>query len=250
MLASLQMELKTENNDFIPYQKAVILQGILMEQVEAEYAAKLHEPGLHPYSQRVISQNGRNIWTVCTTNREAYQELILPLESDGFTGFYMEDDDWKVSVVQKQLLKIGKSEFMDNYYFQDSDRYIQVAFQTPTAFKSQEEYVRMPTLQLIYQSLMKKYDAASEDETVESEEVLEQLLKYSRIVQYQLHSCSYSVHGKRIPAFMGQIKIRINGPQAMVNFLNLLFHFGEYAGIGIKTAMGMGAIRITEGRKR
>lgn len=108
----------------------------------------------------------------------------------------------------------------------------------------------MPTLQLIYQSLMKKYDAASEDETVESEEVLEQLLKYSRIVQYQLHSCSYSVHGKRIPAFMGQIKIRINGPQAMVNFLNLLFHFGEYAGIGIKTAMGMGAIRITEGRKR
>ena len=96
---------------------------------------------------------------------------------------------------------------------------------------------------------MKKYDVASEDETVESEEVLEQLLESSRIAQYQLHSCSYSVHGKRIPAFMGQMKIRVSGPQAMVNFLNLLFHFGEYAGVGIKTAMGMGAVKLTEGRK-
>ncbi|TGY97287.1 CRISPR-associated endoribonuclease Cas6 [Petralouisia muris] len=249
MLANLKMELKTEENDFIPYQKAVILQGILMEQVREEYAAKLHVTGLHPYSQSITNLNGRNIWNICTANEEAFQEIMLPFQEERFSDFYMEDDKWKVSVVQKQLFKIEKKEFMEQYYFENSDRYIQVSFQTPTAFKSQGEYVCMPTLQLIYQSLMKKYDAASDDETVESGEVLEQLLEYSRIVQYQLRSSSYSVHGKRIPAFMGQMKIKVSGPQAMVNFLNLLFHFGEYTGIGIKTAMGMGAVKLIEGRK-
>ena len=249
MLADLQMELKTKNNDFIPYQRAVALQSILMEQVDAEYAGRLHEPGLHPYCQSVANQNGRNIWNIRTANQEAFQEIILPLYEDSFTKFLILDNHWDVSVVQKQLVKIGKNEFMDKYYFEDSDRYIHVSFQTPTAFKSQGEYVCIPTLPLMYQSLMKKYDAASEDETVESEEVLEQLLEYSRIVQYQLHSCSYFIHGTRIPAFLGQMKIKISGPQAMVNFLNLLFHFGEYVGIGIKTAMGMGAIRLIEGRK-
>lgn len=249
MLANLQMELKTKNNDFIPYQKAVVLQSILMEQVRVEYAGKLHESNLHPYCQSVSNQNGRNIWNICTANQEAFREIMIPLHEDGFSKFLMEDDNWEVTIVQKQLVKIGKNEFMDKYYFKDSDRYIHVSFQTPTAFKSQGEYVCIPTLLLMYQSLMKKYDAAFEDETVESGEVLEQLLTYSRIVQYQLHSCRYSVHGIRIPAFMGQMKIKVNGPQAMVNFLNLLFHFGEYVGIGIKTAMGMGAIRLTEGRK-
>lgn len=249
MLANLQMELQTENNDFIPYQKAVVLQGILMEQVPEGCARKLHESGLRPYSQSVIHQNGKNIWRISAANQEAFREIILPLQEERFSDFYMEDDKWKVTVAAKQLQKIEKNEFMDQYYFKDADRYLQVSFQTPTAFKSQGEYICMPTLRLMYQSLMKKYDAASEDETVESEEVLEQLLESSRIAQYQLHSCSYSVHGKRIPAFMGQMKIRVSGPQAMVNFLNLLFHFGEYAGVGIKTAMGMGAVKLTEGRK-
>ncbi len=76
-----------------------------------------------------------------------------------------------------------------------------------------------PNLAADVQSLMKKYGAASEDAAVESEEVLEQLLEYSRIVQYQLHSCSYFVHGTRMPAFLGQMKIKTSGPQAMVDFL-------------------------------
>ena len=92
MLADLQMELKTKNNDFIPYQRAVALQSILMEQVDAEYAGRLHEPGLHPYCQSVANQNGRNIWNIRTANQEAFQEIILPLYEDSFTKFLIEDN--------------------------------------------------------------------------------------------------------------------------------------------------------------
>ena len=34
----------------------------------------------------------------------------------------------------------------------------------------------------------------------------------------------------------------------MVNFANLLFRFGTYSGVGIKTALGMGAIGIGKER--
>ena len=35
----------------------------------------------------------------------------------------------------------------------------------------------------------------------------------------------------------------------MARYARLLFRFGEYAGVGIKTAMGMGALRIKEAKK-
>lgn len=244
MFAKLQLELRTEKDDFIPYQKAVILQGILMEQIGNAYASRLHESKLHPYCQSVIHRNGKNIWEICTTNAEAYQGILLPLQDSGFCHFFLQDNQWEVDVLGKEMQQMAKSEFMDQYYFKDAGRYLNIEFCTPTAFKRQGQYVFIPELRLIYQSLMKKYSASSEDEAAEDEDVLEQLLEHSRVVQYRLQSCSYSLHGVRLPAFLGQLSIRVNGPQAMANFLHMLFRFGEYAGVGIKTAMGMGKIRV------
>ncbi|MDE7307747.1 MAG: CRISPR system precrRNA processing endoribonuclease RAMP protein Cas6, partial [Lachnospiraceae bacterium] len=74
--------------------------------------------------------------------------------------------------------------------------------------------------------------------------------EYSEIVQYQLKSIFYCIGKNKIPAFIGQITVKVNGPQLMVNFANLLFRFGEYSGIGIKTAMGMGNIKLLERDKK
>ncbi len=122
MLARLEMELRTKGNDFIPYQKAVILQSILMGQVGEPYANILHESKRHSYCQSVINQNGKNIWEICTTDKEAFQRIILPLQDVSFNRFFMEDTKWEVTVAQKQLLQKAKNEFMDQYYFQNADR--------------------------------------------------------------------------------------------------------------------------------
>ena len=44
----------------------------------------------------------------------------------------------------------------------------------------------------------------------------------------------------------------MHGTSTMVNFANMLFRFGTYSGIGIKTSLGMGSFKILkdEGRKR
>ena len=83
-----------------------------------------------------------------------------------------------------------------------------------------------------------------------SEDTLEQLTNSTEIVDYNLRSLRFGLEGVRIPSFLGKIRIRIHGSQTMINFANLLFHFGNYSGIGIKTALGMGSVRITEQRRK
>jgi CRISPR-associated endoribonuclease Cas6 len=176
-------------------------------------------------------------------NDDAFRNIANALLNPDFTEFKIEHNDIKVSIVQKQIKSISEDDFMEKYYFNDADRFMRIRFCTPTSFKSQGQYIYYPDLRLIYQSLMNKYDAAA-DEIVYSEEVLEQLEQFSRITQYNLKSCNYHIGSVKIPAFTGQITVRVNGPQTLANFASLLFHFGEYSGVGIKAAMGMGNISI------
>ena len=48
----------------------------------------------------------------------------------------------------------------------------------------------------------------------------------------------------RIPAFVGNIRIKIKGTIASKNLINLLLDFGTYSGVGLKTSLGMGGIDI------
>lgn len=246
MLAKLEMILETEEKESMSYQKAVLLQSILMSQISQEYAQSMHESGLHPYSQSITIKEEKNVWCVTTMNTEAYRQIINPLLSKEFEEFFLEHEQCKVCVKAKTVLEIAKNQMVETYYFEDAPRYIEIGIMTPTAFKSQNKYVFYPELRLIYQSLMNKYEAASEDETMQSQELLEQLILNTEIAQYNLRSCYYFIGKVKIPAFMGRIKLKINGPQTLVNFANLLFRFGEYSGIGIKTAMGMGNIKMIE----
>ena len=54
------------------------------------------------------------------------------------------------------------------------------------------------------------------------------------------------MEGVRIPGFQGEVTIKINGPQQMVNMAWMLAEFGTYSGVGIKTSLGMGGMMILE----
>jgi CRISPR/Cas system endoribonuclease Cas6 (RAMP superfamily) len=44
--------------------------------------------------------------------------------------------------------------------------------------------------------------------------------------------------------------LRLHGPDTLARYVRFLLRFGEYSGVGIKTAIGMGGIRIKEGRTK
>jgi CRISPR-associated endoribonuclease Cas6 len=248
MLAELKLKLDVVDQK-IGYYQSSNLQGVLMEHINSDYASVLHGQKWNPYSQNITGKDEEVVWTIQTLNQEAYEKIIKPLEADAFTQFRLEKKDMTVKILDKKLKVRSKKELLEEFYQKPAERYLNIEFVTPTAFKSNGRYVIIPEPRYIYQSLMNKYSAASDGEMeMFDTETLDQLTESSEIAQYRLKSTGFPMEGVRIPSFKGELSIRIRGNDTMARYARFLVQFGEYSGVGIKTAMGMGAIRRMERR--
>ena len=108
-------------------------------------------------------------------------------------------------------------------------------------------YVNYPDIRLLLQSLMNKYSAASGNLEMFDEETLKQLTECVSVPAYQLRSARFPLEGVKIPSFLGRMTLQVRGSGTMARYIRLLARFGEYSGAGIKTGMGMGALRMQEG---
>ncbi len=248
MLSELVLELETSKK--IDCRKSSVFQSILLEKSGSEYAAKMHEINLRPYSQYIFYNNstGRVFWNVKTTSEEAFQNLIVPLQDNSFQNMKIEHDDIFVQIINKKLKTLPLSNLFQDFYTKSTDRNIRIRFLTPTAFKQNGQYIIYPDIRLFYQSLMRKCSAVSDKFDFMDEDTLDQLVQYSKIVRYKLKSTNYPMSSVKIPAFIGEIQLKINGPALLCNFVHVLLEMGEYLGVGIKAAMGMGAIEIIDRR--
>lgn len=135
-------------------------------------------------------------------------------------------------------------------FFGECARYITIRFKTPTAFKKDGKYLFHPTVWHIFKSLTNKFDACSFDSEIGFQKNLEDIEKYVEIIKYSLKSTFFYLESIKIPAFVGTVTLKIGGPQQLVNLIHLLLRFGEFSGVGIKCAMGMGAIKILERKEQ
>ena len=220
-----------------------------MELLPSEYADYLHLSRLNPYTQHLEYRDGSWYWVICGLNKDAIQIILLDTLWK-IEYIEIKKRNMQIAVVQKNYVETSYQELMDHFYEQESSPYIQIHFMSPTAFKQRGKYVFYPDLHSIYQSLMNKYDAAARDECMLDEDTLEQLTEKSQIIRYDLKSVYFYLEGVKIPSFIGKITIKMHGTRTMTNFANMLFEFGEYAGVGIKTSLGMGCIQKIRERGR
>jgi CRISPR-associated endoribonuclease Cas6 len=245
-MTKITLDLITFSGKKSSFSMSSLFQGALMEQTDPSFAEKMHETGLHPYSQYLQFRENQVIWTVSALNREAKEHLISKLESDDFQSVFIRDHQETFSIVEKQIRSISYEKLIRKYYLGQCSHILKLAFVTPTSFKSNGRYQLFPSAKLIFQSLMMKYDQASGDSSIYSEEMVHEFEQYSEIVGYRLKSISFSMEGVRIPSFIGTVTIRIHGPQQLANVAWMLAAYGEYSGIGIKTGAGMGGLQIIE----
>ena len=243
MYARLQLELKGEN---LSYRKSSNFHGVLMEQIDSDYAAKLHGNTVHPYSQFVTEIDGKMIWTVNTLNEEAYDKILVPLMK--LKTFQLKND-LAVSVQSMNMTKTTDEELMSRFYNEKADRSITVNFLMPTAFKQNGRYICYPDFSLLYGSLMRKYRAVMEMDSEIDQDTLEQLVAGSELTRYRLWTERFPMEGINLTGYRGTMGIRLHGTDTMAAYVRMLMEFGEYSGIGIKTSLGMGAIQIGRYKK-
>lgn len=247
ILAELKLELKANTEEKIGYLQSSLFQGVLMESINKNYAETVHQTGLHPYSMSVSNRDGL-VWTIRTINDDAYYNIIEPLLTPQFKSFELKKVI-TVEVTNKSITTISYEDLMKSFNSDSTDKYIKVSFESPTAFKSNDVYVFMPDVRLVFGSLMRKYSAASSDTEMTDEETLQYIIDHTVIQDYKIKSTRFHIEGTKIPAFVGDVTFRFRGTDTMARYARLLLEFGEYSGVGIKCGMGMGSIRIIREEK-
>lgn len=234
--------IKLEKKEGLNQNIGSLLQGVIMEKLEGEYAQKLHNSDLNPYSQNVIFRESYIQWTICTMTKEAREKIALRFLADTDQEIKLEHKHITLKILSKELQEISYEELMEQTYFGQCSSYLNLNFESPTAFKVMGKYQNYPTIGHIFQSLLHKYDAVSGETKIFSDELLKEIEEYTYVKHYNLRSTVFHLEGVRIPSFKGTVTIKLNGPQMFINLMHMLAVFGEYSGVGIKASIGMGRL--------
>lgn len=221
-----------------------LFHGFLMETISSDYAEELHDSELHPYSQYIDKQDNDLYWVINCTNSKSAENIISKLLHKDYVSLKKLDTELKI--IDKIYEEISYEDLIRSFYREDASRFITIRIKTPMSFKSNGEYCIFPDIRKIYKSLMNKYDASMKDSenNLFDIDTLEELSEKTKIIRYNLRSAKFPLEGITVPSFVGSITLKINAPQSLVNFANLLFKFGEFSGVGIKNSIGMGAISL------
>lgn len=243
MICRLEILLKTE--DKLSYQMGTAFHGALMELISEETADILHTSQLHPYSQYLERRDDGWYWVITTLSRELSKQIIY----DGILsceGMKLKKTGIKVGFYEKQLCEVSMETLSERMYSENVPQYINLEFITPASFKQDGRYLFYPDIRAMYISLLNKYGAAQPEQNVRDEDLLEELVRNTRISRYNLRSVLYHVESGKVPSFIGTLSLRLSGTQTIKSFADFLFHLGEYSGIGIKGGLGMGGMRISD----
>lgn len=242
MLAKIVLELKSNSRKITP-DFGSIMQGVLMENISMEYAEQLHEPGYHPYSQ-FLECGQRIYWHIAVMGEEPYEKLLLPLAEESFQDFHIRKKNMFVEIIGKEVAIIEDEKLFETCVGDTVNRKIVVRFVSSTAFKNGQYYNVMPSMELLYRSIMKKYVIASNYTANMDEELLSDLIDNTIVTEYKLSSKSFALNGKKVPGFLGTIVLDIKGSEALLYYARFLWRIAEYSGIGIKCGIGMGGVIV------
>ena len=94
------------------------------------------------------------------------------------------------------------------------------------------------------QSLITRWGICFPDMPLDDAEALEAMLRGLHIVDYRLQTLRHPLKQTRIPSFVGRIVLEARLPAPLMEVFKTLYCFAPYAGLGIKTALGMGGVQV------
>ncbi|MEQ9666843.1 CRISPR-associated endoribonuclease Cas6 [Coleofasciculus sp. G2-EDA-02] len=125
----------------------------------------------------------------------------------------------------------------------DSDRQIHFSFCTPTAFRQSNYDCALPTRELVFNSLIKRWNRYSGLELPKS--ILEPIFPSFFDIRTEIVTDSRST----FIGCIGAMNFRLLGKvdPLSIKQINALANFALYSGVGRKTPMGMGMVRRIRG---
>lgn len=205
----------------------------LLRQLPADISDKIHKGNL-------ISQytKGKS-WHLTVFDDSVASDIRINPE------YFLVKHNKKLHVEDMSKFCINEREYCKNMLIDcDLKNEATMLFQTGTAFRSNGEYVNIPNVHFIMQSLLNKWNKYMPESRLNDIDVLQELEKNVVLSRYKLQSQLFSIKGVHIPSFVGQATIKLRGNEPFNRIVNMLLVFGSYSGVGIKTSLGMGGVKV------
>jgi CRISPR-associated endoribonuclease Cas6 len=221
-----------------------LLHGLLyarMKQVDPVASAKVHEQKNTPFSLCYQQSAGRvcltlNVWD------ETLREIIPQAFSVGAMVEISQTSAWieDVTIVRE----FDRGTHLENSPLASSPRQrFRLEFLTPTCFKSSGQIMLFPEGRRIIESLYRSMPGSALNN---HKEQIRELSAVILPLAYQLQTKSFSGGNYRFNGFTGYCEYSVARSISRGNWqmLQLLLAVAPYSGVGYKTAMGMGAVKV------
>lgn len=242
MLTLVETELRLPDGVLLNQSFGSLFHGALIGALDQEWAERLHEQNIRPYSQCLFVKEGEPYWRLAALTEEAFDHILCPLMEK--KSMYIEQKGYEVRLGDFHIIQEDSFQGLEERFWTGTDKvhHIDLEFLTSASFKKNGEYMIFPELPLVWNSLIRKWNAYSDSMVLGEEQLGEKLAQSMYMTDYRLHTHPFSVEGRRIRAFRGMIRLGLFRNDVTPRMTAMLSAFAPYAGIGIKTALGMGAV--------
>lgn len=243
MITKIKIELDIPNQIQVRYMGSV-LHGVLMEYLPNDVAEQLHHNFAYsPLKQRIYLEDNKSIWEIVSMSEELSKTLIYVFSTEN--NFYLKHYQESIKLKQFNVEKFSINEMMSSYLGEESlTKFIKIKILTPMSFKSNQRYMVFPDMKKFFRSIMVQCDAFFNEYDMYDRETLEFLSENVFIVDYRMKSSRFNLERVKIPSFLGEFTIKVNGPTPFLQLIHFLLEFGELSGVGIKTSLGMGKYSV------
>ncbi|WP_196607241.1 CRISPR system precrRNA processing endoribonuclease RAMP protein Cas6 [Pectinatus frisingensis] len=235
-----------ENNERIHFNMGSIMHGFLMESLPPATAQYLHSTDARPYSQHIQTENNIGIWQINALRNDIMGYIDGLIEDWDGHDIYLKQRDKKYHLQLFYVSPQYSYQKFSKYFFTDAEpgRSLNIRFAVPTSFKVYGKYQIFPDIRLILSSICKRWNALSDSVVFDDEQALADICSSTFIKNYHLSSMRFALEKVKITGFGGKIEIMITGPDMTARWINMLMAYGQFCGVGIKTALGMGAVKV------
>lgn len=239
MLAQINMELESKE---LNINMASLFHGYLMENIDSAYAEYFHYNTTNPFTSCIFkdTKEDKFFWRVTTFSQKAYDMLMSYFSKGIPEKIYLKNKDLEINV---KSFSIQKKSYED--LFLEATERKRIKLMSPTSFKSDGITHIFPNISTLISGVIAKINQHSETAELGDKKIIDELLEKVYIKDYNLRTKIFHLESIKIKGFIGTMDLAIKGEdRTLANILNFLILMSEYTGLGIKTSLGMGGVKV------
>lgn len=244
MIKSYELVIKSNKKiNYTPYNMGHWFYAELLSKYECSFSDYIHTLEVSPINQYIYTEGENLIWHINALGDMAVYETDKFLFS--LKDIYIKNIDVDFAVLGMRTKSIN--DIMSLIDQSDENKKLsRIHFKTPAAYKQNGEYINMPSIEYSLKGLINKWNRLFPETQIEDEdgEGVKTIIQGIKICDFNIYSTHFRFKQAIIPSFIGEITIKNNLKGVHKQLGDALIEFSEYAGIGIKTSLGMGGVKV------